>query len=305
MALGALNVALMWSLAGRLGANGSLRTALTLLFGLGSPHLFYAVQSGNTWPLMHIVTVFGLLVALRAVFSPPTLASGLTVGLGLGLAFLTRQPVALAVPFIALMSFMEGAKALTSERQSRVFPWRLTWGLAAGFGACVAVTLAYNWARMGNPLDTGYERVIMAITPAHLIPHGVFSPEYLPRNLHAYFLSGPERISGFPWFRPSQFQMSMLLVFPALFLIPLADWRQRSNVLAMGAIASMMAVYLVYYWTGATQFGMRYAVDWLPLAMLLIASAGRRSLPLVWLAAGLGIAVEAWGFVLWRTLGWS
>ncbi len=293
MALGALNVALMWSLAGRLGVSRNLRTALTVLFGLGSPHLFYAVQSGNTWPLMHIVTVFGMLVALRAVFSPPTLLSGLTVGLGLGLAFLTRQPVALAVPFIALMLW------------DRPFPWKRGAGFAAGFGACVAVTLAYNWARMGNPLDTGYERVIMAITPAHLIPHGVFSPEYLLRNLHAYFLSGPERISGFPWFSPSQYQMSMLLVFPALFLIPLADWRQRRDVLAMGAIASMVAVYLVYYWTGATQFGMRYAVDWLPLAMLLIASAGRRNLPLVWLAAGLGFAVEAWGFVMWRALGWS
>jgi hypothetical protein len=338
MALGALNVALMWSLAGRLGAQGGLRTALTVLFGLGSPHLFYAVQSGNTWPMMHIVTIFGLLVALRAVFSPPTLASGLGVGLGLGLAFLTRQPAALAVPFIALLSVLEGAKPSAHARHSREsgnpldsrfcgsnvgvsgsdarvgsrlvaivrsMPWQRLGGFALGFGLCGAFTLAYNWARMGNPLDTGYERVIMAITPPHMIPHGVFSPEYLLRNLHAYFLSGPERIADFPYFRPSQFQMSMVLVFPALFLVPLADWRQRKNWLMMGAIASMMAVYLVYYWTGATQFGMRYAMDWLPLAMVLIASAGNGKSPLVWLAAVLGIAVEAWGLVMWRLLGWA
>ncbi len=296
MALGALNVALMWSLSGKLGVSTRLRTALSVLFGLGSPHLFYAVQSGNTWPLMHIVTIFGLLVALRAVFSPSTLASGLTVGLGLGLAYLTRQPALLAVPFIAAMSLFKGPHA---------FPWRHAGGMALGFGACVALTLAYNGARMGNPLDTGYERVIMAITPPHMIPHGVFSKEYLLRNLHAYFLSGPERIASFPFFRPSQFQMSMLLVFPALLLIPLADWRQRVNWLALGAIASMMAVYLVYYWTGATQFGMRYAMDWLPLAMLLIASAGNGKSPLVWVAASLGIAVEAWGLVMWRLLGWT
>ncbi len=319
MALGALNVALMWSLAGRLGATGSLRTALTVLFGLGSPHLFYAVQSGNTWPLMHIVTIFGLLVALRSVFSPATLVSGLGVGLGLGLAYLTRQPAALAIPFIAAMSLFRGAMRPTLERHSREsgnplgsrfrgsdgVGWPHAGGLAAGLGTCVAFTLAYNWARMGNPLDTGYERVIMAITAPHMIPHGVFSLEYLPRNLHAYFLSAPERIAGFPFFQPSQFEMSMLLVFPALFLMPLADWRHRRNWLALGAIASMMAVYLVYYWTGATQFGMRYAMDWLPLAMVLIASAGNKKSPLVWLVAVLGIAVEAWGLVMWRLLGWA
>ncbi|MNU09947.1 hypothetical protein D3C72_2568160 [compost metagenome] len=50
---------------------------------------------------------------------------------------------------------------------------------------------------------------------------------------------------------------------------------------------------------------MRYAMDWLPLAMLLIASAGNGKSPLVWVAAFLGIAVEAWGLVMWRLLGWT
>lgn len=310
MALGAVNVALMWSLAGRLGAKGSLRTALTVLFGLGSPHLFTAVQSGNTWPLMHIVTVFGLLVALRAVFSPPTWLTGLTVGLGLGLAFLTRQPAALAVPFVAMMGVLHWSSQPAGERSGlsvlgRPIAWKWLGGFAAGFGACLAFTLAYNGARMGNPLDTGYERVIEAITSPQYLTHGIFSGEYFWRNLHAYFLSGPERIAGFPYFQPSQFQMSMVLVFPALVLIPLANWRKPVNGLALGAIAAMMAVYLLYYWTGATQFGMRYAVDWLPLAMVLLASVGQRKEPLIWLVAILGIAVEAWGLIMWRMLGWS
>ncbi len=305
MALGALNVALVWSLMGRLGSTRSLQTGLTILFALGSPHLFSAVQSGNTWPMMHIVTVFGLLVALRAVFSPPTLGSGLTMGLGLGLAYLTRQPVLLAVPFIASMGLETLLGVGGALRWVRGLNWKQGGAFVGGFGACVAFALAYNWARMGNPLDSGYERVILAITPKYFLPHGLFSLEYLGRNLHAYFLSAPDRIASFPFFRPSQFQMSMVLVFPALLLIPLADWRKRENWLAFGAIAAMMAVYLFYYWTGATQFGMRYAVDWLPLAMLLIASAGKGRKPLVWLVAILGIAVEAWGLVMWRLSGWS
>ena len=323
MALGALNVALMWSLAGRLGATGSLRTALTVLFGLGSPHLFMAVQSGNTWPMMHVVTVFGLLVALRAVVAPSTLKTGLTIGLGLGLAYLTRQPAALAVPFVALMGVLNGPKIPVLERLSlasgnpaapvcsegtgggSAWSWPWLGGFVVGLGACVTFALAYNWARMGNPLESGYERVIMAITPANFLPHGVFSLEYLPRNLHAYFLSGPDRIDGFPYFRPSQFQMSMLLVFPALLLMPLANWRKPLNALALGAIAAMMAVYLVYYWAGSTQFGMRYTVDWLPFAMVLIASAGQRKEPLIWLVAILGMVIEAWGLVMWRLMGWS
>ena len=307
--LGAINVALVWSVLTRMGTPKHLRLALTLLFGLGSPHLFNAVQSGNTWPMMHVVTVFGLLVALRSIFSPPTLLNGLAVGLGLGLAYLTRQPVLLAIPFIVLMALSQGMKALASPDGAtpgkRTLPWKLVTGLMAGFALCLAFSMAYNWARMGNPLDGGYERVNLVITPPHLIPHGNFSLEYLPRNLHAYFLSGPERIATFPFFRPSQFQMSMLLVFPALLMIPLADWRKRVNWLALGGIAAMMALYLVYYWTGATQFGMRYTLDWLPLAMLLIASAGQGRLPLVWFVTILGIAVETWGLVMWRVLGWT
>lgn len=311
--LGAINVALVWSLLKRMGTAKSLQIALTVLFGLGSPHLFNAVQSGNTWPMMHIVTVFGVLVALRAVFGKPTLRSGLSIGLGLGLAYLTRQPVMLAIPFVMLMALSEGMKAplavpIGPDGQAsgwRAWPWKLFAGLMAGFALCIAFSLAYNWARMGNPLDGGYERVNLVITPPHLIPHGNFSLEYLGRNLHAYFLSGPERIPTFPYFRPSQFQMSMLLVFPALLLIPLADWRKRVNWLALGGIAAMMALYLVYYWTGSTQFGMRYTVDWLPLALLLIASAGRGKLPLVWLVTILGIGFEAWGLVMWRLAGWT
>lgn len=315
MLVGALNVALMGSVLAQLGLNRRLRLGLTALFAVGSPHLFYAVQSGNTWPLMHIVTIFGMLIALRGVFSPPTAVSGLMVGLGLGLAYLTRQPSVLAVPFVMAMSLLGGRGAGAPDVgrpgcDETVIGWlkRLPWwhagAMGLGFGACVALTLLYNWARMGTPLDTGYERVIMAITPEHVIPYGVFSWEYVGRNLHAYVWSGPERIAEFPFFRPSQFQMSMFLVFPALFLIPLADWRERVNGLALGAIASMMTVYLLYYWTGATQFGMRYALDWLPLGMLLIASAVKGRSPLLWIAVGLGMAIEAWGLVMWRLLGW-
>lgn len=293
MALGAVNVALAWSLLGRLGTKGSLRLALTLLFGIGSPHLFTAVQSGNTWPMMHVVTVFGLLVALRAALGARSLGNAVAAGLGLGLAYLTRQPALFAVPFVALLLW------------ERPVPWKRGLAFGSAFGACVAFAMAYNGLRMGSPFDTGYERVVMAITPAHFLPFGLFSPEYVARNLQVYFLSGPERIAAFPYVQPSQYHMSMLLVFPGLLLMPLADWRERRNWLMLGAIASMMAVYLGYYWTGATQFGMRYAVDWLPFALVLIASAGQRSQMLVWLAAALGVGVEVWGLSMWRLLGWG
>jgi hypothetical protein len=64
-ALGGLAVALWWSITGLLSFDYWKRLWLTALFAVGALFCFAAGQSGSTWNLMHVTTVFGLTLAIH------------------------------------------------------------------------------------------------------------------------------------------------------------------------------------------------------------------------------------------------
>ena len=63
--LAALAVTLWWSTLARLEIHGTARGLLTVLLGLGSLFWFYGGESGNTWSLMQVTAVFGLMLAIH------------------------------------------------------------------------------------------------------------------------------------------------------------------------------------------------------------------------------------------------
>jgi hypothetical protein len=292
--LAAAAVALWWSVVGRSGVTGQLRVWLTALFGLGSLMWYYGGQSGNTWALMHVTTVFGLVVALWELYGR---RRGWLVGLGFGIAALSRQPVLLSAPFFVGMLW-RGSDGIRPNVRTQL-------GFALAVGLLLAIDAWYNWGRFGSPFENGYKQVIYATTSPALVPYGLFSLNYLKQNLVGYFLKLPERLGHFPWFDPTVDGFSLFLSLPALVLAVRADWRDRQVRLAALAIASIMAMYLVYYWSGFAQFGRRYTVDFLPFAMLLILNGTRQRLgPVVIISTLLGALVELWGLFWWGMKGW-
>lgn len=288
-ALAAWAVALWWSTLGLLQADPKARIALTACFGVGSLFWYYGGQNGNTWTIMHVVTVWGLMLAIRETLGKQR---GWIVGVGFGLAVLSRQAVLLAAPFFLVLLFQDRN-------------WRKLLGFAAGAGAFLGFGAFYNFARFGTPFDNAYKGVILATTPANQVPWGIFHPNYIAQNLQGYFLKLPARIPEFPYFDPTLDGFTILLSLPALLYLFRADYRQRINQLALLACLGILGLYLCYYWSGFAQFGRRYSVDFLPFAMLLIAMATKDRLRggLV-LATLAGIAVEAWGIGWWLAKGW-
>lgn len=287
-ALAAASVTLWWLITGRLGLDSEIRTWLTVIFGLGSLFWFYGGQSGSGAPIMHVAVVFGLMLAIWECLGKQR---AWLVGLGFGIAVLSRQPALVALPFFVGMLWQ-------GDRKVRQILW-----FGVGLGVLLAFNGYYNWARFGNLLDNGYARVNAEIFGAYATL-GDLHWNYLKQNIHGYFLKLPERIGQFPWFDPTTHGFTIFLSLPALAFAFDADYRKRMNALALFAAVAIMSVYLFYFWSGWVQFGRRYSVDALPFMMLLIASGARnRRGPLLVGLALLGVVVEVWGIFWWHTKG--
>lgn len=294
-AVGAATVALWWSILGRLAFAGQTRTWLTATLGVGTYFWFYAGQSGSTWMLTHMVVAFGLMLAIRETLGKQR---GWLVGLGFGLAVLTRQTVLPAILFFLGMLWRDdrargGPSALRKEL-----------GFLVVLGVLLAFEGFYNFARFGNPLENGYELVNRALFGAGMT-HGSFSLAYVANNFRLYFLRLPPRLAEFPWFDPTKDGFSLFITMPAYFLAFYAKFRERMVALALATVVILQGVYLLYFFSGWVQFGCRYALDYFPFAMLLVASGTEKRLgPALVTVTLLGALVEVWGIFWWGLKGW-
>ena len=293
--LSGLAVSLWWSTLGLLDFDGSDRAWLTALFGVGSLFWFYAGKNGSTWSMMHVTTVLGLMLAIREAVGK---GRGWLIGLGFGLAVLARPAALLALPFFVGMLWKNEEELGSSLKRGFWF--------AVGLGALLLFEAYYNFARFGNPVDNGYKRLILLATnDVDPKTFGLFSLHYVRTNVYLYFSKLPDRLPRFPWFDPDLGGFSILVSTPAMVLALAADYSRRINLLALVAAAAIQGLYLTYYYSGFSQFGCRYSVDYLPFMMLLVAAGAKRlpHWPLI-LATLAGIVVEMWGIGFWIYKGW-
>jgi hypothetical protein len=300
VALGALNVTLFHRALERL-ACGEARTRIWLcvLLGLGTP-LWYCAAFGTVWYTAHVAAVTCACLYLRESLGPQR---PLWAGLWLGLGFLARPPVLLAFPLALTMAFTKRRDA------GRLVRFVLLLGLGAA--PALLAQAGYNWARFGRPWEFGYRWMN---SPGALLERqatwGQFSLHFLPENLYTLLIR-PPRVSLSPLHvRPDPWGMGLLLTMPALLLLlplhvpPAANARQRARRRHLGwglglSILLVSIPSLLYFNTGSYQFGYRFALDWLPLIIPLIAVVRGGALPR-W-GRGLivaGAVMHLWG-LLW------
>ena len=217
-------------------------------------------------------------------------------------AFLTRAPLAFAVPFYLLLV----DRRLTEERRAegdvraaiRRWPLRRWALLAAGVLPSIAFFFWYNAVRFGSPLESGYA---LAALPAWLEAErriGLFSLEHVPMNIDYLFLHMPMIIPDPPFLKPDGLGLSVFLTSPALLLAAFADWASPRARLLLGAAVAVLIPTLLYYGGGWLQYSYRYLLDSVPfliaLAGLAVARAGRLSWR--WKAAIVfGVVINAGG----------
>jgi hypothetical protein len=266
---------------------GRVRLACaTLTLALGTA-MHYGTAMGNVWLHAQITATTLQICALLAAASGRPLATGVL----LGLTVLTRPTTTLAAPFAAWLLWSRGERVAGAARP----------GLRAGLALCVPMLAAmalhavYNQARFGSPTDAGYHYILMGPEFEALVKrYGRFSPHFLMSNLRGWLIRPP--FWNGSAIVPDPHGMSLLLTTPFLLF---ALWPRKVSRLEIFALANFVLICapsLLYYNDGWVQFGQRFALDGIALALLVSASgAASAPLPLVVLVTGWGVAVGAWG----------
>jgi hypothetical protein len=289
-------VGLCWVLLGRLGVSRLVhRFWLVVLFGF-STTLWWVTTRGGVWHTGQIIATILTLACLIELWGRQR---AFLVGLLAGAAFLTRAPLAFAVPFYMLL--LEGTRAqVPAEWQggyvrSSLARWPIReWVLlAVGIIPAIAFFFWYNAVRFGNPLESGYALAALPPWLAARRDLGLFSLQHVPMNLELLLVHPPTPIPEFPFFRPDGFGMSVLITSPGLLLAAWAPWRWPRTWCLLGAAIAVLIPTLLYYGGGWLQYGYRYFLDSIPFVVALAALAvARRGL------GWIGIAVILFGVVV-------
>lgn len=274
-------------LARRYGPAGAPAYWLAALAAFGTL-LFTQSIRGSFYYLGHVEAVLCTFVALiewQGRRRPWVL------GLALGAAGLARPTVLLAaIPF--------GLALLLGARQ-RV---RALLEYSAPLVATVAVALLYNFARFGSYLETGYGISSISEPLAARRAIGLFSLRHLPYNLGLFVARGFDLRARFPYLVPDQNGHSILLTTPALLAAVGARLGDPTvRLLWAAAVLVAIPVFLYYGAGGASTYGYRYALDFIPFLYALVAIAARsRFGALEKTLIGLSIAFVGYGFVWFR-----
>ena len=174
--LAASVVGLGWWFAGRAGVHRR-QDRMWLVFLLGfSTQIWWVTTRGGVWHTGHLIATILTLAALIEMWGS---RRAWLIGLLAGAAFLTRAPLAFAIPFFALL--------LAGDRiwEPRRWPWRAWIELALGVLPSIVFFFWYNAARFGSPFESGYG---LALLPAFLEAQrqlGLFSTAHLRMNIGA------------------------------------------------------------------------------------------------------------------------
>jgi hypothetical protein len=179
--------------------------------------------------------------------------------------------------------------------------------VALGLVLPIGLLALYNYLRFGNVLESGYGLAQLygpVLEEARRV--GLFSLEHVPKNLHMMLLQGPVPVGDAvlrpPYIEPSGWGMSLFLTTPALVYIFRAPLRDRLvQACWLGVLVTLVPI-LTYYGIGWVQFGYRYALDFMPLLVLLVALGWRAPMTVrARLSVLASVVVSVWGsiFLAW------
>jgi hypothetical protein len=278
---------LSYMLASRGAANATRRSLYALLPALGT-WLWTNTAYGGAWQIALGLAVVGQLAALVFIersFHP------LLAGACFALAFGHRGELVLLAPVFGWLAFRRAPEGRAVASLARFF---------AVPAALLVLTLAYNQARFGSPLDFGYAR-IPGVLNESWYKDGLFAVSAIPRNAYHMLLEPWRRLPSFPWLVPSGWGGSILLSCPMLLLLFRRGGERLVVVTAWVAMALATAVLWLHGNPGGWQYSYRYASDLVPWMVLLWTAHGGpgvSGLERILFVASL--AVNAWATYLFQ-----
>jgi hypothetical protein len=285
-----ISVGLAWLMFGRFALTTPRRLMLTAVFGFGTV-FWYVAEVGSAWYLGHVCAV---LFSTAAVMLALDRRWPVAVGLLLGLAAISRLPVALAsVGVLLLLLGIGWPIRIPPDRAAAV---RRTVAFGLGMAIPVGLYFVYNLARWGTLMDRGYTLIPGVLEDPIYVKHGIFAIEYIPRHLYAIFLQSWRYVDDAPFLQPDWRGLGLFLTTPLLLWMIRARL-QDPRVLGSAIAIALVSIPIVTHGNiGLAQFGYRFSLDVQPFLFVILATVLERGMSrLAWLAAVLSIAICAYG----------
>ena len=289
-----ITVGLAWLLFGRFALTTRARLLLCAVFGFGTVFWYVAVV-GSAWYLGHVSAV---LFSVATVILAIDRRLPLLVGVLLGLAAISRLPVALACVGVLLLVLRVGWPIRLPVGAERREDLRRVVLFGIGMAVPVGLYFVYNLARWGTLMDQGYTLIPGVLEDPIYAKHGIFAIEYIPRHIHAIFLRGWNYVDDPPFFQPSWWGLGLFLTTPLYLWLArarLQDWRVLGSVVAIALVAIPI---VTHGNVGVTQFGYRFSLDVQVFLFVVLATVFERGMSrLAWIAGLASIAICA--YALW------
>lgn len=229
----------------------------TVLFGAGIINLSaYQVQA------------LGIPFILFALYEYFSKKRTLLIGALIGLAVMTRFTLFLALVFF----FIELLYKRLSIKQ---FIYILIPVIIA-----VGILGAYNFRRFHSFTETGYRfnTTLNSYPLSSNLKSGFISPEHIPANLYSFLLMPPESlvkggggfVLKFPYLKANPWGMAIWFTSPLFILLLCRFKKGKYTWSALVACVAFAIPSFLYYGIGFSQYGYRYALDFMPFLFLIL-----------------------------------
>jgi hypothetical protein len=252
---------------------------VTAAFLLGTGYWVALILGYTVYYFAHLVAVCCLFLS---IWVSMRYGNGFLGGLFLGFAFLSRQFTILAGVWILVLLWSNSRNQALRDKLVRSATF------AMGLGICVLIYLAYNWARFGNALETGYSMIEKTgFLQARVDKYGLFNIAYLPFNFAYMFVQGPSIQFGGPRnlvpVGMDPFGTSLTFASPFVLVALGARGGKSWLIGAWASIGLIVAGILLYYNNGWVQWNaQRYSLDFLPILIVLTALGMQQHRSWVW-----------------------
>lgn len=268
---------------------------MAILYGFGTI-VWYHTEVASAWYLGQIIAQFFVWFALYEAFHKKRLY---LIGLYVGAAYLSRLPTVFALTFFVV--YFAKDFFYLSKKPLIPFPFvRVRNCMLFGSGIILAYVMygIYNFIRFSTFQNIGYS-LLPGVFELYECRLGLLNIAYIPYHMKGFLLSLPLINDTPPYVIPRMGPMAVWFTTPAFIL---AFFARTNKKLIISCIAAILAIGLVvfsYCSSGSTQFGYRYAMDFYPFLILLVASAC--SLKFNWVAKSLiilSLCINLWGVLL-------
>ena len=278
-----------WLICERLELAREPKLWLTIVFLVGTD-LLWTAMLGDVWFIAQTgaVAFLTLMLAEVLVKNRPWLVMVL-----FALAVGCRFTIVMALPVVLYWAYAGMLEPLRRPRALAV--------ACATIAPFAALWAAYNLARWGVPWDRGHTIFFHQDADVGSPTGSPFALANLPDQFYSFFVQLPSLVHHAPYVIPLREGVALTWTSPILLFAAWARGSRATIVSLWLATVLVAGPSFLYYVNGASQFGMRHALDFEPFLFVLLAIAATRTWPL-WAAvlAFWSSSVGLWGIWYWN-----